>query len=181
MEEQQLITDFVVDNHFYIYGSLNESTILEVIKPMKKLIEKCKYDEVNMGIHLHVNSPGGDISVLYGLMALIKECKNNKIHVSTYAEGECVSCAALLVILGNTRYAHEFSSLMFHYPSGNIYSNNIEMLEREAAQMKNTMNVFADIIEKHTSMTNISVEMVSDSFYIMGKDLLTKGCVDIII
>lgn len=62
-------------------------------------------------IHLHLNSPGGDMGETAAIMARLRAHGG---RVITHADGWAASAAAVLFAMGEERHASEFSEIMIH-------------------------------------------------------------------
>jgi len=83
-------------------------------------------DEINLrafsagdleSIKIIINSPGGDVVEMMGMMMHIEDLKANGVHVTTEVTGRALSAGAFLWLLGDERIVNKGSKLMFHKPA----------------------------------------------------------------
>ena len=75
-------------------------------------------------IIININSPGGDVDELVGLVDLLESIP---APVITRAYGQVCSCGFVLFCMGDERYVGNNTSLMYHELSYGIYGKNSEI------------------------------------------------------
>lgn len=92
-------------------------------------------DPADPEIIVHINSPGGEIDVSYAIYDILRLSGKNII---TFAVNEIFSCAIIVFLAGDERYATNYSQFMIHEPfheygsdaavTKNQYQKNIKEL-----------------------------------------------------
>jgi len=91
--------------------------------------------DVEKPIYLYINSPGG---VIYDAFAIIDTMKLVRPPVYTINVGLAASAAALILAMGDKRYALPNSRIMIHQPLGGAYgqATDIEIHAKEILRLK---------------------------------------------
>lgn len=105
--------NFVVKNNVYILGPFDRSISQKVIPKLVELIEseRNKKDPV---ISIYVNSHGGNVSELLGILSLLQQAKNYGIKIVTVVIGRAVSCGSLLACYGDVRKMYRHALHLAH-------------------------------------------------------------------
>lgn len=100
------------------------------------------------GIHLYINSPGGDVD---NTLAIYDTIQFLSCDVATYCVGQAASGAAIILACGakGSRFALPHSKIMIHQPWGGItgQASDIKIQAEEVLKAKQVLN---DILAKHT-------------------------------
>lgn len=104
------------DSVIFLNGDINENTLIETIIKVRALLNYRNTDsydgEPNDPINLIINSNGGDV---YELLGLIDYIQNMPVKVNTICRGKAASSAAVLLACGTgTRTASKHSTIMLH-------------------------------------------------------------------
>lgn len=70
-----------------------------------------KLDYVREPIEIYIDSPGGYVYNLWGLIGVIEK---SKAPIHTIATGMAMSCGAILLLAGEKRYAYRHATVMIH-------------------------------------------------------------------
>lgn len=89
---------------FKLYGEFDDFTAAE----FGRFIETVQPDET---IHIRIDSPGGSVTSLARIVALLQEHKGTVI---TYNDGMAASCGFLLFLEGDVRYSSPYAIFMCH-------------------------------------------------------------------
>lgn len=109
----------VDENRVYFYCNVGQSEALELNRLLRKLDVEMRYltdrlDCPKVPIHLHINSPGGEVLSGLSIVDTIKSCRT---PVYTYVDGSAASAATLISMAGSKRYASKNSFMLLHQPS----------------------------------------------------------------
>lgn len=124
-------------------------------------IEEEKTDKVILGLHylesikeapieVYINSPGGLVSVAFGIYDAIR---NASCEIHTIGTGEICSAATVILVSGDKRYATEHSMFMMH--QAKFYNNDlseVDHLSRVEADKK-IIDMWYRLLGKHTKKT----------------------------
>lgn len=122
-----------------LFGAFNEQTISELMKQCLKWEEEdaeilykhsqqirqlADPTQLLKPIILNINSPGGEVHQLLGLVDLLESMSATVI---TRGYGELCSCGFVLFCVGDERYIGNNASLMYHELSYGIYGKDSEI------------------------------------------------------
>ena len=135
-------------------------------------------DNVNSEpITINISSNGGDIDGMFMLLDCFKVIES-PIH--TINLGAAYSCAALLLMAGDKRYAFPSSRILLHQPlagfSGYMQTSDVEIKAKEMIFIKNKIR---DFIVEHSNMDAKTVEQAMDrDTYYTAQEALELGMID---
>lgn len=95
---------------------------------------------------IHIESPGGLVHYLMGILSAIEYARENGIKVATYVSGVAASCAALVLAYGDEgfRFSSKNSTIMFH----NISSGFVGKIDESKEYFINCETLEARCFEK---------------------------------
>ena len=105
-------------------------------------------------IKLYINSPGG---IVYSLLGILDVIDTVKSPVYTYVNGLAASAAAILLTYGDKRYATKRSTIMFHQPLIHGVSGQTEDIVRQAKEMERLRELLAQIVSEKTGISKKKV------------------------
>ncbi|HEY6533074.1 MAG TPA: ATP-dependent Clp protease proteolytic subunit [Acidimicrobiales bacterium] len=134
-------------------------------------------EDQNKEISLYINSPGGDMVALFGIldtMAFIGA------PISTICIGQAASAAAIVLAAGEKgrRFVLPNARVLLHQPHGGAQgqSTDIEIQVREMVELRNRM---VDVLEEATGQPRDRLVHDLDRDYILrGQDAVAYGVVD---
>ncbi|MCG7944821.1 MAG: ATP-dependent Clp protease proteolytic subunit [Candidatus Thiodiazotropha taylori] len=129
----------------YMTKQFNEENCMPLTRAITEynLMPKDKQPEV---IHLHINSPGGEV---YHALQLIDTIKQSRIPVWTYNLGIAASCGCLLLMSGHKRFATKYSQTMSHVFSGGSGGKEFDLYSR-VNSLKMTSKFMEEHYKEHT-------------------------------
>lgn len=135
----------VANRRIFIWGSIDEETISNVVKGIY-LMEGTSKEK----IELFVSSEGGTLEEAFALYDVIQTVT---VPISTFAVGKCMSAAPLLVACGDKghRWAGPNCSFMIHQPWLDFGERRIDSARKELVASEATRRQWAELMEKHTS------------------------------
>lgn len=92
-----------------IHEPINNEIANRILEEVLKA-RSCRRDP---NIFLYINSPGGDVDAGY---SIYESLRMSGKRVITYATNNVYSCAVLIYLAGEYRFAHNHSSFMIHEP-----------------------------------------------------------------
>jgi ATP-dependent Clp protease protease subunit len=173
-------------NNVYFYSDVDDKTILELSKEIKKVTLNLQKKKVELDddsykpvIKLHINSHGG---LLHSGIAGADMLKQNKIPIYTFIEGAACSAATILSISGDKRYITENSTVIIHQLSGMCWGK-YEELKQNLLNKKVLMNILRNLYLKNT---RIPEDILNNHFFkkdicISAKQALRYGIIDKIV
>ena len=159
----------------HITGEINDET-LDFFRMIMFYLDGLSAEPIK----LYINSPGGSVYSLLGMLDVIDKVESD---VYTYVNGLAASAAAILLTYGKKRYATKYSTIMFHQPISFGISGQTEDILRYAGEMDRLRSLLAQIIFQKTGIEKDKV--LSDLFdrdtYLSPNDALKLNIIDEII
>ena len=172
------------NNNIYFYGSVSESSTLELKNKLEELNTNLQTMAIHYNIepppiHLHIQSNGGSLLHTFYIMDIIKTLKT---PVYTYIDGFAASAATLMSVCGKRRFMTENSVMLVHQLSGGGMPGKFEEIKNEYSNLVE----FMEIIKKtYLNYGNISSEnlneLLKQDLWLNSKTSLEYGFVDEII
>ena len=123
------------DSVIFINDEINDHTLTDFIIRMRSLLQH--RTNKNDPINLMINSPGGDIYEMFGIIDYIESLD---VKVNTICRGRAFSAAAIILTMGTgNRMMSKRSTVMFHQSSSFLggkmsditaYLDNVKSLEK---------------------------------------------------
>jgi len=147
---------------------------------IKKQYRVYDVEYVPKPINLYIDSYGGSVYQIFGLIGIIEK---SQTPIWTYATGAAMSCGFLLLISGHKRFAYKYSTPLYHQVS----SWTIGKLEDMKADLKETkrLQVMIDnIVVSKTKLTKKKLKEVNKlkiDWFMTAHEALELGVIDEII
>ena len=165
------------DSVIFISDEITEHTLTDFIIRMRSLLQHRKNKDAP--INLMINSPGGDIYEMFGIIDYIESLD---VKVNTIVRGRAFSAAAVILVCGTgTRMISKRSTVMFHQSSsflGGKMSDITAYLDNVKSLEKTIYTMLAQRTKKDAEWWKN--KMRSDMF-LTPEELLEIGVVDQII
>lgn len=171
----------VEENHVYFYCPIMERESLELVRILRRLDIEMKYlaDRIGLSsrppIHLHIQSPGGDIFSGLNICDAITSCGT---EVYTYVEGSAASCGTLISVCGKKKFMTRNSFMLIHQPQIMWAGKHDEFLD----EIENQKHIYAAVKQIYLSHTNIKPkqldEMLKHELWLPSSKCLELGLVD---
>lgn len=128
-------------------------------------------------IKLYINSYGGSVGDMWGLVDVIL---NSKTSIHTYCTGYAMSAGFKIFLAGHKRFCYKHSVFLYHQLSTRMSGKYLDVKQ----EMEETDRTQKDIEEYVLSRTKITKEKLDEirnqkkDFYIHSEDAFTYGIVD---
>jgi len=165
------------DSVIFINDEINDCTLTDFIIRMRSLLLHRK--NKNAPVNLMINSPGGDIYEMFGIIDYIETLD---VKVNTICRGRAFSAAAIILTCGTgTRMMSKRSTVMFHQSSSFLGGKMSDI----TAYLDNVKSLEVIIYDMLAAKTNKDAEwwknkMRSDCF-LTADELIEIGVIDQII
>jgi len=166
------------DSIIYLIGEIGDYSLYDIMTRVRIII-KNRNEKDKSSINLIINSQGGD---LYEMMGIIDYIKSLEVKVNTICRGSAMSAAAVVLACGTgERVASKHSTIMFHEASSfNMgKQSDIKANVKHVDTVENMTNeLLAEKTKKEASWwkENQRVDM-----YITAQEALELGVIDQII
>ena len=130
-------------------------------------------------IKLYINSPGGELTEGFSLVAAIKL---SQTPIYTVNIGMWCSMAFLIGITGSKRYTLPFMTFLMHEASGFSFGKISNMEDKIKFDRKFSDTVVKPLVLEHSCMTDREYDLVvKNELYLLPDDALKYGFVDEIV
>ena len=141
---QQISTQMDLSSSFvFLNNDIDENTLVDLIIRIRAILTNRTIDNINEPINLIINSNGGDV---YEMLGIIDYIESLSVPVNTICRGRAFSAAAVILACGTgTRMASKRSCVMFHeaisFADGikvsdmSAYINNLKSLENDVCEL----------------------------------------------
>lgn len=123
----------VKNRRIFFWGELEDADALSVISQLHYLSE-----QNSDPIQIIINSPGGSVDAMYGIMDEMKAIQDGGVIINTVVTGVAYSAAAFILALGTHgyRYARPNANIMMHPMSYGLGADYSDYQEKIAAFYK---------------------------------------------
>ena len=171
----------VEENHVYFYTHVTEKEALELVRILRRLDIEMGYLAERIGlrsrppIHLHIQSPGGDIFSGLNICDAIDACKTD---VYTYIEGSAASAGTIISVRGKKRFISKRAFMLIHQPQIAWAGKHDEFID----EIQNQKNIFETIKNIYLESTKIEAEQLDEllkhELWLPAEKCLELGLVD---
>jgi ATP-dependent Clp protease protease subunit len=167
------------DSVIYLTEDINENSLVDFMIRVRAILNNRTAETQDNPINLIINSNGGDI---YEMLGLIDYIESLSVKVNTICRGKAFSAGAIILACGTgTRMISKRSSVMFHQ-SSSFLDGKMSDLESYLTNVKNLetniYNLLADKTKKDASWWK---DQMKSDFFIPVDDLVEYGVIDQII
>lgn len=155
-------------------------TINENDRELEKLYGIYDLDYKPKPIEIYIDSYGGYVYQILGLIAIIEK---SVTPVHTICTGAAMSCGFIMLIYGHKRFCYEHATPLYHQISTG-FSGNVEDMEQKYAESKRLQNKFEEMVIRKTKISKDKLEDIRQKkidWYMEAEEALKLGVVDEII
>lgn len=142
--------------------------------------EKEKRDFTREPIHIYINSFGGSIYDMWGLIDIIT---NSKTPIYTYCTGYAMSAAFIIFLAGHKRFCYRHSTFMYHQSYFCIQGKYKDLVETREEQ-DHLQKTIEEYVVERTKLSKEKIDEIRDKkvdMYIHCDKAVEYGIVDEII
>ena len=167
------------DSVIFLNDEITDHTLTDLIIRVRSLLKHREYNKRKDDINLMINSPGGDVHEMFGIIDYIESLD---IKVNTICRGRAFSAAAIILAGGTgTRMMSKRSTVMFHQSSSFLGGKMSDI----TAYLDTVKNLEVAVYEFLASKTKKDAEWWKDKMrtdlYLSAEELLELGVIDQII
>jgi ATP-dependent Clp protease protease subunit len=181
MNDTDVTTLPVVDNHIYFYVEVDEFTCLNLVKTVREVDNKLcaeaqsRTTAADVPIYLHIQSVGGDG---WAALAASDQLKLTRSPVVTIVEGICASAATFLAVVGTKRLMLPNSVMLIHQASNILLGTHSE-LEDNMKMMEMLRERMIWLYVRGSKMSNADVEeMLQHDSWLDSARCVELGLID---
>ena len=172
----------VDDSIVYIVGEIEDFGLYDFMVRCRAILRN-RADGDTSPINVVIDSPGGDVYEMFGIIDYIESLeRNSDIKVNTICRGKAMSAAAMILACGTgKRLASKRSTVMIHEGSSMQAgkSSDVKAAQKYNAHLENMANTILG--EKTTKDKNFWSEQTKTDLYLSAKDAQKLGVIDGII
>ena len=162
-----------------LFGEIVDGSLYDIITRIRAILHMRKDEHKNDPINLIINSDGGSV---YEALGIIDYIQSLDVKTNTICRGRAMSAAALILCAGTgVRAASQYSTIMFHEISSDIYGKSSDM-KANVQHMEKLEEILLEILKSNSNKEkeywkNVTIK----DYYITPKDALDMGVIDTII
>jgi len=162
-----------------LFGEIMDGSLYDIITRIRAILHMRTEEHKNDPINLIINSDGGSV---YEALGIIDYMQSLDVKVNTICRGRAMSAAALILCAGTgVRAASQYSTIMFHEISSDIYGKSSDM-KANVQHMEKLEEILLEILKSNSNKDkefwkNVTIK----DYYITPKDALDMGVIDAII
>jgi len=172
-----------VSNRIFFYKEVDQKSMHELVECLHEVASDCMVTASDMGvpmppIHLHINSPGGDV---HAALAALDHIRSSRAPVYTYVDGAAASAATLLSIAGAKRFIYPNAYMLIHQLSAG-YWGKYEEIKDEMSNIDVLMDHLRNIYSSFTAMPKKTLDAtLKRDIWMSADQCLAWGLVDEIV
>lgn len=159
------------ESELYIYGVIGRD------EDPKGFISQLKSIKSET-LHVHINSPGGDLFAGHVIYGIIKNFKGKKV---TYIDGLAASAASIIAMAGDKVVMPKNTLLMIHNASTMVYGDSQEFAKTAGTLEKMNATMQAVYHEKTGIAHEEIAAMMNNETWFTADEALKLGFVDTIV
>jgi ATP-dependent Clp protease protease subunit len=162
-----------------LFGEIMDGSLYDIITRIRAILHMRKEEHKNDPINLIINSDGGSV---YEALGIIDYMQSLEVKVNTICRGRSMSAAALILCAGTgIRAASQYSTIMFHEISSDIYGKSSDM-KANVQHMEKLEEILLEILKSNSNKEkdywkNVTIK----DYYITPKEAMDLGVIDAII
>jgi ATP-dependent Clp protease protease subunit len=147
---------------------------------LKKMYAVYDIDYVAKPIKIMIDSYGGQVYQIFGLLAIMDE---SKTPIHTYVTGAAMSCGFMLLIHGHKRFAYKHATPLYHQVSSGTMGK-VKDMEEKLEEAKRLQGLIETLTLEKTKITAKKLERVyktKKDWYMTAEEALKLGVIDEIV
>jgi ATP-dependent Clp protease, protease subunit len=172
----------IEDSIVYIVGEIEDYALYDFMLRCRAIIKNRDSDD-NSPINVIIDSVGGDVYEMFGIIDYIESLeRNSKIKINTICRGKAMSAAAMILACGTgKRLASKRSTIMIHEGSSMQAgkTSDVKAAQKYNAHLEDMANSILG--EKTTKDKKFWSEQTKTDLYLSAKDAQKLGVIDGII
>jgi ATP-dependent Clp protease protease subunit len=162
-----------------LFGEIMDGSLYDIITRIRAILHMRKDENKKDPINLIINSDGGSV---YEALGIIDYMQSLDVKVNTICRGRAMSAAALILCAGTgVRVASQYSTIMFHEISSDIYGKSSDM-KANVQHMEKLEEILLEILKSNSNKdTEFWKNVTIKDYYITPNDALNLGVIDTII
>ena len=167
---------WIPEGVIYLVGELADYSLFDFMTRVRTVIRE--RDEKDEDLNLIINSPGGDVSQMFGIIDFMELLD---VKINTVCRGAAQSAAAIILACGTgQRAASKHSTIMFH--QGSTFSQGKLSDVRAGLEYSKSIEskIYSLLGEKTKKPAGWWEDKMKSDFYISAGEALELGVIDTI-
>ena len=180
--------DFTIeDRNIYLSDQITQESVSGVIEKIitindaddfidkKGELYNFKYDR--RPIKLYIDSYGGSV---YQCLGLISVMERSKTPIHTICTGVAMSAGFMILISGHRRFAHKYSTPLYHQASSFVFGE-LKNIEENIVEMKRLQDLLEAMVLEKTDIKKARLKQVyveKLDWYLSAKEALDNNVID---
>lgn len=138
-------------------------------------VHKLQY--VPAPIKIYIDSYGGNVYQILGLISIIDSCKT---PIYTYVTGTAMSAGFLMLISGHKRFAYKHATILYHQLSSGSFGK-LEEMKDDLKEGKRLHKLLTSIVLEKTKLTRKKLketDLTKKDWYIAPEEALQFKIID---
>lgn len=190
-EKYQVVYDEIMyatsfkDGIIYFFGEIDDTSIYRFMTCTRGIMSAREIDgkPINDPITIILNSPGGSIMEMYGIIDYMRYLKQTKnVVFNVVVRGMAASAAAIILTAGTgVRVASKHSTIMLHEPSS-WQEGKMSEIKAGMTHVEHLEDVMYDILSETTKQSkDFWQNKLRKDFWLNATEALELGLIDEII
>jgi len=144
---------------------------------LKKLYDVYGLNYKPKPINIYIDSYGGLVYQCFGLLSVMEK---SKTPIHTIVTGAAMSCGFMILIHGHRRFAHKYSTPLYHQVSGGVIGT-VKQMEERLEESKRLQKQIENMTIEKTKITRKKLKEIYDGkvdWYMPAEEALELGVVD---
>ena len=167
---------WIPESVLYLVGEIAEYSLFDFMTRVRTVIRE--RDDNDGDLNLIINSPGGDVSEMFGIIDFMELLD---VKINTVCRGAAQSAAAIILACGTgQRAASKHSTIMFH--QGSTFSQGKLSDVRAGLEYSKSIEskIYSLLGEKTKKPAEWWEDKMKSDFYISAEEALALGVIDTI-
>ena len=177
-EQLSTLIDFN-DSVIYLNDDITEMSLVDFMIKVRAILSNRNEENKDDPINLIINSPGGDI---YDMLGIIDYIDSLSVKINTICRGKALSAAAIILACGTgSRMMSKRSTVMFHQ-SSSFLSGKMSDISAYIDNIKTVETTVYDLLGSKTKKdTNWWRSQMKSDLFLSPETLVEYGVIDQII
>lgn len=180
--------DFTVeDRNIFLSDQITQDSVSSVIEKIITINESDEFLDKKASlfdftynrkpIKLYIDSYGGSVYQCLGLIAVMMR---SKTPIHTICTGVAMSAGFMILISGHKRFAHKYSTPLYHQASSFLWGE-LKKQEDDLAETKRLQKLLEEIVLERTDIKKTKLKQVYTEkidWYLSAEDALENNVID---
>jgi ATP-dependent Clp protease protease subunit len=179
----------IEDRNIFLSDQITQDSVSSVIEKIITINESDEYFERICSLHgfglthtrkpikIYIDSYGGSV---YQCLGLISVMERSQTPIHTICTGVAMSAGFMILIFGHKRFAHKYSTPLYHQASSFVFGE-LKNIEENIAEMKRLQDLLETLVLEKTDIKKTRLKQVyveKLDWYLTAKEALENNVID---